>query len=83
MGERSSRANIMKELDCRGLVCPMPIISVRLKLNAMKKNDEMKILADDETFAHEFDRFCQLADIALLAKKECGGFQEYHIRVLR
>jgi TusA-related sulfurtransferase len=60
----------------------MPIIQVRLRLNAMKKGDELLIYADDTTFESEFGRFCQLADITLISKRECGGFQEYHVRVL-
>jgi tRNA 2-thiouridine synthesizing protein A len=69
-------------VDCRGLICPMPIIQVRLRLNVMKKDDELLIYADDPTFESEFGRFCQLADISLISKQECGGFQSYHIRVL-
>jgi TusA-related sulfurtransferase len=60
----------------------MPIIQVRLALNLLHKNDELLIYADDPTFESEFGRFCQLADISLISKQECGGFQSYHIRVL-
>jgi TusA-related sulfurtransferase len=66
-------------LDCRGLVCPMPIIQVRLKTNLMKKGDRLTVLADDETFESEFARFCQLADIKLLEKRYYGDFYEYLI----
>jgi TusA-related sulfurtransferase len=57
----------------------MPIIQVRLKTNFMKRGDRLVILADDETFDHEFDRFCQLADIKLLEKTEHADFHEYLI----
>lgn len=72
----------MDTLDCRGLVCPMPIIQTRLKLNTLSKGDEFLILADDETFDADFARFCYLADIQLLSKRVCGDFQEYHIKIL-
>lgn len=66
-------------LDCRGLVCPMPIIQVRLKTNLMSKGDKLVVLADDETFDSEFARFCQLADIRLIEKRYHGDFHEYFI----
>jgi hypothetical protein len=40
------------------------------------------VYADDETFDSEFSRFCQLADIKLLARVERGGFREYEILAL-
>jgi TusA-related sulfurtransferase len=69
-------------VDCRGLECPLPIIQVRLALNKSKKGDVLMIYADDETFDSEFSRFCQLADIKLLARVERGGFREYEILAL-
>lgn len=67
--------------DCRGLVCPMPIIEVRLKLNTMQKDEYLVILADDETFDSEFHRFCPLADITLIEKKDYGEFQSFLIQL--
>lgn len=68
-------------LDCRGFECPIPIIQTRLKLNLLRKDDELLILADDATFSAEFARFCQLADIALISERQLDGFQEYHIKL--
>jgi len=70
-------------VDCRGMVCPMPIIQVRLALNQSAKDDLLMIYADDATFESEFARFCYLADVRLLEKNECGGFQEYLVQVLK
>lgn len=75
-------ANLPLLVDCRGLECPLPIIQVRLALNQSKKDDVLVIYADDETFDSEFNRFCKLADIRLLAKHERGGFREYEIIAL-
>lgn len=81
-------------LDCRGMKCPMPIIQTRLKLNLMKKDDRLVVLADDDTFKDEFARFCVLADIKLLSCRYCGtaedafkpnmgAYQEYLIIYLK
>jgi len=69
-------------VDCRGMVCPMPIIQVRLALNQSIEDDLIVIYADDATFESEFARFCYLADVKLLEKHLHEGFQEYTIRVL-
>jgi TusA-related sulfurtransferase len=69
-------------VDCRGLECPLPIIQVRLALNQSVKDDVLVIYADDEPFDQEFLRFCQLADVRLLSKREMGGFREYEIQVI-
>jgi len=66
----------MDVVDCRGLQCPMPILKTRLALNPLKKGDRLVIFADDPTFSEEFARFCQLADIKLLAKTKA---QHNHI----
>jgi TusA-related sulfurtransferase len=49
----------------------------------MFKGDTLTIYADDESFDKDFLKFCQLADIVLLFKKECGGFQEYFVQVIK
>ena len=75
--------NMIPHVDCRGLVCPMPIIQVRLKINLMQKGDRLEILADDKNFDSEFERFCQLADIKLLDRRQHGDFYVYLIELLR
>jgi TusA-related sulfurtransferase len=69
-------------VDCRGMVCPMPIIQVRLALNQSTKDDLLVIHADDATFESEFARFCYLADVKLIEKRTREGFQAYTIQVL-
>jgi len=87
--EKSAPAQPMKNtlVDCRGLKCPMPIVKTRLALNALHKDDELVILADDPTFSTEFQRFCYLADISLITKTEkddeTGKVQIYHVKVIK
>jgi TusA-related sulfurtransferase len=70
-------------VDCRGMVCPMPIVQVRLALNQSTKDDLLVVYADDATFESEFARFCYLADIKLIKKRNLNDFQEYTIQVLK
>jgi len=70
-------------VDCRGLLCPLPIVKTRLKLNMLNKGDELLILADDPTFATDFKRFCYLAGLSILASEKTQEYQAYHVQVTR
>lgn len=61
----------------------MPIIKVRLKLNTLKKEDELLIVADDPTFNTDFLRFCYLADLSVISSEKTPEYQAYHVRVTR
>lgn len=49
--EKSDEGNlIIKEdafIDCTGLYCPVPLFETRKKINELKKNQILKIVADD------------------------------------
>jgi TusA-related sulfurtransferase len=81
--EVADPANFMQTVDCRGLKCPMPIVQVRLALNALRKDAELLIYADDPTFETDFSRFCYLADLRLLSKTQHPDFQAYHVKIIR
>jgi tRNA 2-thiouridine synthesizing protein A len=70
-------------VDCRGLLCPMPIVRTRLKLNTLKKDDELLIIADDPTFAADFRRFCYLADLIIISSEKTPEYQAYHVKITR
>jgi TusA-related sulfurtransferase len=59
----------------------MPIIKTRLKLNTLKKGDELLIVADDPTFVTEFKRFCYLADLSIVASEHTPEYQAFHVKV--
>jgi tRNA 2-thiouridine synthesizing protein A len=70
-------------VDCRGLVCPMPIIQVRKALNTLHKNDTVTIYADDTSFELDFLRFCYLADLELLTKTTHHDYQSFYVKILK
>lgn len=73
-------------VDCMGLVCPMPIVKVRLALNSLKAGDLLTIHADDPHFSQEFLRFCYLADIELISRENHTKFpnsETFLVKVLK
>ena len=56
-----------KELDARGLNCPLPILRTKKALTDMKPGEVLKILATDPGAVKDFQAFCKQTGNALLA----------------
>ena len=42
-------------VDARGLICPIPLLHMRLAINCLTTGDRLTIYADDPTFEKEFE----------------------------
>lgn len=69
-----------KELDVRGLSCPLPILRTRALLNTMAEGDEVMVYATDPASVIDFRHFCNITSNELLACGEQDGVFSYHIR---
>ena len=47
------------ELDARGLLCPLPVLKARKRLNGMTGGQILLVLADDPAAVIDFPHFCQ------------------------
>lgn len=56
----------------------MPILQVRLALNALGPGDTVEILADDPTFQKDFMQFCQLASVSLIETTQITPTLSYY-----
>ena len=56
-----------KELDARGLNCPLPILRTKKALTDMTTGQVLKILATDPGAVKDFQAFCKQTGNALLA----------------
>lgn len=68
-------------VDARGLICPIPLLHMRLAINCLTTGDRLTIYADDPTFEKEFAMFCTLSSITPLTKEQSGDFMTYTIQV--
>jgi tRNA 2-thiouridine synthesizing protein A len=48
-----------KELDARGLNCPLPILHAKKALNTMQSGQILKIVATDPGSVKDFQAFCK------------------------
>ena len=59
-----------KELDARGLNCPLPILRAKKALNDMQSGQVLKILATDPGSVKDFQAFCKQTGNELLSHAE-------------
>jgi len=74
--------NFDKELDARGLNCPLPILRTKKSLNDMVSGQVLKIVATDPGSVKDFEAFAKQTGNELLlsetANKEFIFFMKRH-----
>ena len=64
--------NFDKELDARGLNCPLPILRTKKALTDLRSGEVLKILATDPGSVKDFQTFSKQTGHALLAHDAAG-----------
>ena len=64
--------NIDKELDARGLNCPLPILRAKKALNDMQSGQVLKIVATDPGAVKDFQAFSKQTGNELLSQAEAN-----------
>jgi tRNA 2-thiouridine synthesizing protein A len=59
-----------KELDTRGLNCPLPILRTKKTLNDMQSGQVVHILATDPASVRDFQAFCKQTGNELISHSE-------------
>ena len=62
--------NFDKELDARGLNCPLPILRAKKALNELKSGQVLKIVATDPGSVKDFQAFSKQTGNDLLSQSE-------------
>jgi tRNA 2-thiouridine synthesizing protein A len=62
--------NFDKELDARGLNCPLPILRAKKSLNDMQSGQVLKIIATDPGSVKDFQAFAKQTGNELLSQGE-------------
>lgn len=68
------------ELDARGLLCPLPVLKARKRLQGLAPGMVLRVLADDPAAIIDMPHFCAEAGHRLIEMAEAGGAQAYLIR---
>lgn len=66
--------NIDKELDVKGLNCPLPILRAKKALADMESGQTLKIIATDPGSVKDFAAFCRQTGNPLLSSEESAKY---------
>jgi tRNA 2-thiouridine synthesizing protein A len=67
-------------LDAFGLLCPLPVLKARKRLQPLEIGDTLEMRADDPAAIVDVPHFCAEAGHTLLEMRDEGAVQVYVIR---
>ncbi|EDZ44098.1 Uncharacterized protein family UPF0033 [Rhodobacteraceae bacterium HTCC2083] len=68
------------ELDAIGLLCPLPVLKARKRLQPLAMGDTLEMRADDPAAIVDVPHFCAEAGHELVEMRDDGAAQIYVIR---
>lgn len=69
-----------KELDARGLSCPLPIVKTKKSLNDMTSGQVLKVVSTDSGSIKDMQAFANQTGNPLLETSEEGGAYVFFLR---
>lgn len=67
-------------LDATGLLCPLPVLKARKRLQALKPGEHLTVLADDPAAIVDVPHFCTESGHSLVSSTIDGPHQTYVIQ---
>jgi tRNA 2-thiouridine synthesizing protein A len=68
------------ELDAVGLICPLPVLKARKRLQGLSSGQVLCLIADDPAAVIDVPHFCAEAGHDLMATEDSGAARRYFIR---
>ncbi|MDD5298461.1 MAG: sulfurtransferase TusA family protein [Rhodocyclaceae bacterium] len=72
--------NFDKELDAKGLNCPLPILRTKKSLTDMTSGQILKILSTDPGSVKDMAAFCKQTGNELVTQTEAGGEYQFYVK---
>ncbi len=72
--------NADQTLDATGLLCPLPVLKARKRLQALASGQTLHVMADDPAAIVDVPHFCAEAGHTLLSMDQSGTVQTYLIQ---
>jgi tRNA 2-thiouridine synthesizing protein A len=73
-------AEFDRELDTRGLNCPLPILKAKKTIRELETGKVLRVTATDPSSVKDFEAFCKQSGNDLLSSGEVGGEFVFLIR---
>lgn len=71
---------MIEELDATGLLCPLPVLKLRKRLQALNVGDHVRLLADDPAAIVDVPHFCAESGHRLIETSDAGAATVYLVR---
>ncbi|MBX6369043.1 MAG: sulfurtransferase TusA family protein [Rhodospirillales bacterium] len=71
---------IPRELDAKGLLCPLPVLKARRALREVPVGGVLRVLATDPGAPSDFRHFCETTGAELVSSTEEGGVYTIEVR---
>ena len=71
--DATTEVRIDRELDTRGLNCPLPILRTKKSLNDMAHSQVLRVVATDPGSVRDFQAFCKQTGNQLVSSIEQDG----------
>ena len=68
------------EVDCAGLLCPLPVLRARKRLMAMQAGQVLRVIATDAMAEIDLPHFCAESGHEFLRAEDAGDARAYLIR---
>ena len=75
-----STIEVHKEIDTRGMNCPLPILKAKKALADMSTGDVLKVVATDPGSMRDFQAFARQTGNALLDQVSEGGEYVHYLK---
>ena len=72
--------NFDKELDAKGLNCPLPILRTKKALADMTAGQVLRILSTDPAYVKHMAAFCKQTRNELVSQTEAGGEYQFFVK---
>lgn len=72
--------DIARELDVKGLNCPLPILRTKKALSEMDSGEVLRVLATDPGSVKDFAAFARQTGNELLEQKEENSVFEFYLK---
>ncbi len=68
------------ELDCKGLLCPLPIIKTKQAIDTLTAGQVLRMVATDAGSVNDMQAWTRQTGNELLNHEESGGVYTYYLR---
>ena len=73
------KLDIAKEVDARGLNCPLPILKAKKALGELQSGDLLRVLATDAGSMRDFQAFARQTGNELVEQQAGAGGEFVHV----